>query len=389
MRKSYKKIKNAVIASLVLLCSVSLLYNVSLPDSFLQCTNDKFSFHGNKDISVMKENENGRVCLGLFGVIPVKTVDVNTTERPYLIPCGTPFGVKLLAEGVVVTDFGTVSDYSPAEKAGIKTGDIITSINGKEIKSSQEFSAYIQDISKNAELTVIRDGKELTFSVIPDKTANGVLRLGIWVRDSCAGIGTMTFYDAQNGTFSGLGHAICDTDTGVEMPLGEGVIVPVAISDAIKGYAGRPGELIGSFMSDVSIGNIELNTRCGIFGKAAFEMSDKTALPMAFRQEIQPGKATILTTTMGTEPKEYEIIIEKINYNEKTISKNMTIKITDTELLAETGGIIQGMSGSPIIQNGRIVGAVTHVLINDPTRGYGVFAENMYTTACSELSSAA
>ena len=204
-------------------------------------------------------------------------------------------------------------------------------------------------------------------------------KAGMWVRDSSAGIGTITFYDPQTEMFGGLGHAVCDSDTGEILPLHSGEVVAVTINGLKKGQEGNPGELVGSFLSSMSIGNLNINNQSGVFGKLDSAPNLSSPIPMGYRQEIQEGKAQILTTIKGNSPKAYDIEIEHINLKSNELSKNMIVRITDPELLEKTGGILQGMSGSPIVQNGKIVGAVTHVFVNDPTRGYGIFVDIMYS----------
>ena len=199
------------------------------------------------------------------------------------------------------------------------------------------------------------------------------------MRDSSAGIGTITYYDPQTAQFGGLGHPICDVDTGEIMPLLSGQVVKVVINDVVKGTSGDPGELKGSFASSKDSGTITSNDETGVFGTLYSNPSQNAALPVALKQEITEGAAKIYTTVSGTTPQEYDIEIEKIDISDTGKTKNMIIKVTDPNLLEKTGGIVQGMSGSPIIQNGKLVGAVTHVLVNDPQRGYGIFIENMYS----------
>ena len=226
-------------------------------------------------------------------------------------------------------------------------------------------------------LHCIRDGKSFNTSITPVKdSSQGTYRLGIWVRDSCAGIGTITFIDPMTKCFAGLGHGIYDGESGSLMPLADGDIVPADIISVDKGAGGRPGSLSGCFITGEPLGVLSANTECGLYGsynKAA--SGEKTEI--AFRQEVMRGSAVILSTVEGSTPKAYDIEIENISYDTGSPSKNMVIRITDKELIKKTGGIVKGMSGSPILQNGRLVGAVTHVFIDDPTHGYGVFAENM------------
>jgi stage IV sporulation protein B len=297
-----------------------------------------------------------------------------------LVPCGSPFGIKIKTDGAVVTAMGDIDGQpSPARVAGIRTGDIIRTVNGVAIESGSDITEAVQLNSDTAVIELIREGREMTLEVVPVQSRrDSMFRLGIWVRASSAGIGTLTFFDPEQGTFGGLGHGVCDIDTGKILPLLSGEAVSVTISGIVKGSAGAPGELSGSFMSRVPIGTIEHNTELGVFGMMNYAPSLESGIPMAFKQEIKVGAATILSTVGGSNPKEYDIFIERIDYNENNRVKNMVIRIADEELISKTGGIVQGMSGSPILQNGMLVGAVTHVFVNDSTRGYAIFAENMF-----------
>ena len=308
-------------------------------------------------------------------------------EKIYLIPCGTPFGIKMLTDGVVVTDFGCVngktSQRSPAEKSGVKKGDIITSVNGNSVSDSVSLSDYVQLSPKECQLEIVRDGKIIEVSCKPERSEkDGSLKLGMWTKDSCAGIGTMTFYDPETGIFGGLGHAVSEVSSGVTLPLLSGEITDVTITNVVKSSNGSPGELCGAFIPEHETGKILKNSEFGVFGSAASSPINNEAIEMAYRSEIKKGKAYIYSTIIGNTPQRYEIeIVSTDPYNCGSM-RNMTIRITDPELLALTGGIVQGMSGSPIIQNDKLVGAVTHVLVNDSTMGYGIFAENMIN-ACS------
>ena len=309
-------------------------------------------------------------------------------ERRTVIPCGTPFGIKMLTDGVIVTDFGCVdagtSQLSPAEAAGVKKGDVITAINGNAVCDSAELSRAVQDSPSQCRIDLIRGEEAITVYAKPAVSEkDGQYKLGLWTKDSCAGIGTMTFYDTKTGIFGGLGHGVSDSASGVRLPLLSGETTAVTITDVIKGGSGSPGELCGAFISDRETGTILLNSEYGVFGKAETAPILGEEMEIAHKNEVQTGKAVIYTTTGGMTPEEYEIEIVSIDKNSTSAVRNMTIRVTDKELLAKTGGIVQGMSGSPIIQNGRLVGAVTHVLVKDSSMGYAVFAENM----CSILDS--
>ncbi|MCM1335405.1 MAG: SpoIVB peptidase [Bacteroides sp.] len=303
-------------------------------------------------------------------------------EREVVIPCGTPFGIKMLTDGVVVTDFGYVngamSQLSPAEAAGVHTGDVIVAVDGASVKDSAALSDAVQKADGECRLTVLRDGETLELTATPLRSEeDGFYKLGLWTRDSCAGIGTMTFYDPETGVFGGLGHAVSDVTTGLRLPLLEGEITAVSITDVLKGSGGSPGELCGAFVSDTETGTVKLNGECGVFGYSETTPILNDPIEIGYSGEVEKGKATILTTVAGMMPEEYEIEIVRIDRGSGSSVRNMTIRVTDERLLRRTGGIVQGMSGSPVLQNGRLVGAVTHVLVNDSTMGYAVFIENM------------
>lgn len=306
-----------------------------------------------------------------LGAMTIKPVSLNSAERKMLIPGGTPFGIKLRTEGVMVI---SVNGGSPADKAGIKAGDVISSVNSVPVSTNSDIAAAVQLNPEECVVILNRGNGEMRLTAQPEEDGD-ILRIGAWVRDSAAGIGTMTFYDPETGMFGGLGHPVSDVTTGEPMPLSSGEITGAEIYSVIKGMNGEAGELCGD-LCDGSVGTLSANTQVGVFGMMLTEPQGE-ALPMAFRQEIKCGPATILATIDGLEPQEYSIEIESINLCALNGSKSMVIRITDERLLEASGGIVRGMSGSPIIQNGMIAGAVTHVFINDPTRGYAVFAESM------------
>lgn len=403
MKKIIKRLTFSGIFVLMVLYAIIGYYYCILPDNFYLSKGESLKIRNIleitassknsklKTVALNNDNSTQQAELKLFGILPIKTVSVQTIDRPVLTPCGTPFGIKIRTEGVVVTGFGTVANCfsdknttSPAELAGLEKGDIITSINDIKVTSSSVIPELVALNNKETKLSIIRNGEEKTIIATPKKAEDNNYKLGLWVRDSTAGIGTMTYYDSSSGVFGGLGHAVCDVDTGMQLPVQSGEIVPVCINSVQKGYAGYPGELCGSFISPIATGSILENTCSGLFGTIDYAPTINSGMPMALKQEVEVGNAKILTTLNGTEPQEYDIIIEKIEYNAENV-KNMVIKITDERLLSEAGGIVQGMSGSPIIQNGKLVGAVTHVFVNDPVHGYGIFAENMYDVS-SKLS---
>lgn len=325
--------------------------------------------------------------LRLFGIFPIKNVTVTEVSEPVVVPCGTPFGIKLLTEGVLVVeitgfDSGT-GITSPARDAGIDEGDIIVSISGKEVSTNKDVSRIIEESGgKTLGVELIRDGENRVVFIKPVKSAaDGCYRAGMWVRDSSAGIGTVTFYDPSTKIFAGLGHPVCDTDTGDMLTMSEGEAADVYISGIKKSSEGAPGELIGMFTSDRSSGSLLLNSASGIYGRMDTCPSDQCAVPVAMRQEVKTGAAEIYATVNGSKPEKYAVEIEKIDLGSGSGCHNLVVRVTDERLLEHAGGIVQGMSGSPIIQNGKLVGAVTHVLVRDPTRGYGIFADTMLESA--------
>ncbi len=329
-----------------------------------------------------------RAPLRLFGVIPLKDVTVSVVDVPVVTVCGTPFGIKLYTDGVLVVGMSDVQTaaggMNPAAAAGIRIGDTILSINGTEVTTNEDVGDCINACGGHAvTLRIRREGVEFDATFTPARPADGTgYRAGLWVRDSTAGIGMLTFYD-ENGVFAGLGHPVCDADTGQMLSVSTGEIVPARIREVEKSVKGKPGELCGYFEKG-SLGKLIVNVADGVYGRLTNEPTQQgVRMPMAMKQEVKEGAAQVLTTVEGTEPMLYDIVIQQVRYNTSNNTRSMIIEVTDEKLLSLTGGIVQGMSGSPIIQNGKLVGAVTHVLVNDPTKGYAIFAENMLETAQS------
>ena len=291
-----------------------------------------------------------------------------------LIPGGCTVGIKLVSEGLVVTGF---EQESSAEQAGLKKGDVIIQVDGAEIHTVAALQESLDE--DTVVLTVLRNGKEAEFCVKPRQTAEG-RRLGAYVRDSVAGIGTVTYYDPNTGAFGALGHGVNDSTTSDLMPMEAGVVVGSAVSDVEKGKIGQPGELRGSFRVTEILGEVEENTAYGIFGHLTVPVAG-TPLPVADPEEVETGAAQILANVQGRDVALYDVEIVKVFPQSQESGRNLLLKITDPALLESTGGIVQGMSGSPILQNGKLVGAVTHVLVNDPTQGYGIFLDNMLEAA--------
>lgn len=318
------------------------------------------------------------VCLA-FIFICIFSLGAAAGEISELIVAGTPFGVKFHTEGVIIV--GIPGNKGPAADAGLHKGDIISAIDGAPVTSAAEFAEKIKN-SQGAELTLDfrSGGLSHTVRVTPKADESGEYKLGIWVKDSAAGIGTITFIEPKTHTFAGLGHGICDAESGIPIPLASGSAEEVSLSGIIIGKAGAPGELRGSFMGR-KIGKILKNTETGVYGvlvEIPKELEGEK-YAVADSSEVKEGKAYIFSTVDGEGREKYEIEIYAIESEGK--DRNFSIRVTDAALLEKTGGIVQGMSGSPIIQDGKLVGAVTHVLVNDPAKGYGIFIENMLEKA--------
>lgn len=317
-------------------------------------------------------------------IFPVKDIKVSVTKRRYVGIGGDIFGIKLYTKGVIVAGVDSVTTSAgssdPAGTAGIKCGDVITHIDGSEIESAQQLNDAIESCNGEAlQLKVDRSGESVELSLKPQKSVNGKYKAGLWVRDSSAGIGTITFYDDKAGIFAGLGHGVCDVDTGKIMPLSDGEAVKAKVNGFYKSSAGHPGELCGVF-SSVTLGKLLYNGDSGVYGEMN-QPSNAKLMPVALEGEVKTGKAQMIATIDENGPQYYDIEITKLYSSEGYATRNMIIKVTDPELLEKTGGILQGFSGSPIIQNSMLVGAVTHVFINDTVQGYGIFAETMLKTA--------
>ena len=318
----------------------------------------------------------------LLGVVPLKTVTVSVKPEKRLIPGGHSVGVALNTAGVVVvgdSDLGRVP--SPARLAGLRSGDVIQSIDGAAVTSAAQLTACLSG-GNPVQLKVLRDGASLECDVQPAQDVrDGQWRLGAWVRDSTAGVGTLTFYDPATGRFGALGHAITDVDTGVVMPAGTGEIFANNVVQVTPSRQGRPGELTGDFLDNAEpIGSLKENTECGLFGTMEAAVGNPIfpeGLPVAAARQIHTGSAQLLTTLEGGAIKAYDCEITRILDRSGDKGRDMTVRITDPSLLKLTGGIVQGMSGSPLIQDGRIIGAVTHVMVNNPSMGYGIGIESM------------
>ena len=336
-----------------------------------------------KNIEDNSLNETGKIdlSLNLLDKIPLKEISVNVIPKVKVIPLGNAIGLKLYTEGVLIVGMSEIEGKRPYEFSGIKEGDRIISIDNKKIETTEDLIETVNS-SKGKEVSIkyVRENSEEVTNITPVQTKQDEYKLGLWVRDAAAGVGTASFYIPSTGMFASLGHGITDIDTGDLITISNGELVSTNIVSIQKGEKGKPGEIKGSIEGSRKIGEVYKNSSFGIFGKVSNKNSLKVTeseMEILNRDEIKKGKAQIICELEDGKKEYYDIEIQRIYTANNKDNKSMLIKITDERLLEKTGGIIQGMSGSPIIQNGKFVGAVTHVLVNDPTTGYGVFADMM------------
>lgn len=323
-----------------------------------------------------------RENLKLFGIIPVKEVTVTEKAEQKVMVSGEVFGIKLYTDGVIVVGIQEVQTdsgkKSPSGSAGIEVGDIIVAIDGENVYTSDQVQSILgANNGGSFEVKIKRGERYRDYTVTPVYCEReGCYKAGMWVRDSTAGIGTITFYNKQSGIFAALGHQINDIDTKEIMPMLDGEAVKATVSKIEKSTRGTTGSLECDFTNQ-SLGKLLSNTDCGIYGAYAEISECAKEYPVAAIQEVKKGKATLISTVEKGQPREYEIEITHIGFNENNREKNMIVKVTDKDLIDKTGGIVQGMSGSPIIQNGKLIGALTHVIVGNPQKGYAVFAQTM------------
>lgn len=362
--------------------------------AFLASHNSKVSLNQEKNSVSVNANEHGKnVMLLEYAGIPIKKVDVQVLKDFRVIPGGQSIGVKLNTVGVLVVGHHLINTEngkkSPGEIAGIKVGDIITEINGNKIEKMTDVAPFVQSAGQDGKplnLVISRESGKFTTKLTPlkDKGEN-TYKLGLYIRDSAAGIGTMTFVHPQSKKYGALGHVISDMDTKKPIVVEDGQIVRSTVTSIEKGSNGDPGEKLARFSSDHEIvGNIQKNSPFGIFGELNRNLKNgimDKPLPIALSDQVKEGPAKILTVVNDDKVEEFDIEIVSTIPQKFPATKGMVIKVTDPKLLEKTGGIVQGMSGSPIIQNGKLVGAVTHVFVNDPTSGYGVHIEWMLNEA--------
>ena len=331
-----------------------------------------------------KINKIGKVSfrLNLFNLIPLKNIDVNVIPKTTVVPMGNAIGMKLYTAGVLVVGMSEIEGKKPYENSGIKEGDRIIQINQNQIDNTDDLmKAVNKSDGNNIYIKYVRDEKTITTSIKPLKNSSNEYKIGLWVRDAAAGVGTLTFYEPSSGMFATLGHGIMDIDTAELIKIANGELVTTNILSINKGTKGNPGEIRGTIEAGHTIGSISKNTKFGVFGtinKTPYlNTSNTNEVQVALREEIKTGKALIICELENGKKEYYDIEIQRIFISNNKDNKSMLIKVTDKKLLEKTGGIIQGMSGAPIIQNGKFVGAITHVLVNNPTVGYAVFGDLM------------
>ncbi len=371
-----KKILLRIFTATLPIVIVGTVYAVT-PSEIVLPENARYSAYPNGfvrlaeavDTAAVGESE---VKAELFGAFPIKTVQVSVVPERFVSVSGEVVGVRIYSDGIMVTN---VENTSSARAGGIKKGDIIESVNGDFAESTEQLADILSENKVN-NLVVRRNGERIDIT-LRGKETDGGYSVGMWIRDSAAGIGTMT-YITPEGDYGALGHAICDSDTEAVVPLSRGTLSDCRVSSVKAGRSGEPGELVGAIGSEVT-GSVDINSELGIYGKT--EPSADNLLPVATRFLVKEGAAEIWCNLDGEGVRCYAVNIDRVSASQKPSNKSMTISVTDPELISKTGGIVQGMSGSPIIQNGKLVGAVTHVFVNDPTRGYGIFIENMLDEA--------
>ena len=401
MKKLFKKI---ILLTFLLIIYVYILVISNIPDKITIFEGENISLKTIFGMTVNSEDEvlevsansgektihkigNETLSVSLFDKLFLKSVDVSVLPKTTVIPVGNIAGVKLYTNGVLVVGMSEIQGedsktYKPYENTGIEEGDTIVKVNENLVNSTDDLIEKV-NMSKGekVEIEYIHDEETKECSITPVKTSEEEYKLGLWVRDSAAGVGTVTFYEPSTQSFGALGHGITDIDTGDLLNIASGEFVTAQVLNIKKGENGNPGKIQGTVEEQETIGEITKNTEFGIYGKiqvlSSLNIDTSKEMEVAMREEIETGKATILCSLDNQTVKEYEIEITKIYRDNNYNNKSMEIKVTDDELIEKTGGIIQGMSGSPIIQNGKFVGAVTHVLVNSSTEGYAIFGDLM------------
>lgn len=395
-----KKLKKIIIITILLIIYIYVCYVAFLPSNYIVMQGEELTINTLLGMKIIGQNEKtiqtvsninenrisqiGKIDLSLklFDLLKVKDLSVNVVPKTSVVPVGEAIGMKLYTDGVLVVGMSEIEGKKPYENTGIKEGDRIIQINENDINNTTELMQQVNASKGNTiNIKYIHDEETITTSMEPVKSSSNEYKLGLWVRDAAAGVGTLTFYEPSTGMFATLGHGILDVDTSDLIKIANGELVTTNILNIQKGEKGTPGEIRGTIESGYTIGQISKNTNFGVFGvlntPSYISVSPKDAVEVASREEIKTEPAEIICELENGKREHYSIEIQKVFTTNNEDNKSMLIKVTDERLLEKTGGIVQGMSGAPIIQNGKFIGAVTHVLVNDPTMGYGVFADIM------------
>lgn len=392
MKKAIRIIDGIFALCLIIIYSFIVFGNIVLPDKIEAYSTKKIEYKSvysveNNSLYQVDYQNSSKVSpvendIKLLGIIPVKTTSIIQSKPKKVSVSGESFGIKLYTDGVIIVGIRDVETdkgkCNPAKEAGLEKGDIIIEINGKKVYSADSVTDILNDNNgKDYKITVKRNGNYKEFLLKPAySSSQGCYKVGLWVRDSTAGVGTITYYDKSNNTVSALGHPITDVDTNEIMPILDGEAVRATVTKIYKSKAGEAGSLCCEFTNDI-IGTLKKNCQSGIYGKYTCTLKNTYEYEVASPNEIVRGPVQILCTIDSGKAKFYNAQITRISYRENKKGKNMVVKITDERLLEKTGGIVQGMSGSPIIQNGKLVGALTHVIVDSPEKGYAIFAQDM------------
>lgn len=392
MKKAIRIIDGIFALCLIIIYSFIVFGNIVLPDKIEAYSTKKIEYKSvysveNNSLYQVDYQNNSKVSpvendIKLLGIIPVKTTSIIQSKPKKVSVSGESFGIKLYTDGVIIVGIRDVETdkgkCNPAKEAGLEKGDIIIEINGKKVYSADSVTDILNDNNgKDYKITVKRNGNYKEFLLKPAySSSQGCYKVGLWVRDSTAGVGTITYYDKSNNTVSALGHPITDVDTNEIMPILDGEAVRATVTKIYKSKVGEAGSLCCEFTNDI-IGTLKKNCQSGIYGKYTCTLKNTYEYEVASPNEIVRGPVQILCTIDSGKAKFYNAQISRISYRENKKGKNMVVKITDERLLEKTGGIVQGMSGSPIIQNGKLVGALTHVIVDSPEKGYAIFAQDM------------
>ena len=389
-----KKIKN-ILTIIFLIITYMYVANITqIPKEIILLKGEKFQIKKMYGIEVIETASTSasnintmNMEISLLGKIPVKDVNINILENAEVVPVGKIIGLKLYTNGVLIVGMSEIENINNKleksfENADIKEGDTIIKINENEIDNIESLKKIVNESKGNdIALTLVRDGTLVTSNIKPIQTEENEYKLGLWVKDAATGVGTITFYEKETQSFAALGHGISDNDTNKLIDIDSGEIVTSKLLSIKKGEENKPGEIKGTIINQTTIGKVEKNTPFGIYGKlnnlSSLNIDTSEALKVALRNEIKTGEAQIICSVDGNTTKKYDIQIEKIYLQNNSDNKSMLIRVTDEELLEKTGGIIRGLSGAPIVQNGKFIGAVTNVLVANPEIGYAIFGDLM------------